>query len=206
MNRTTTSRRKRWFFARAMARAYREMLEQRRRKRVQAEKRQLFAEALEPRVLFSGTPAPDPDAANEEQAQDAASIAQTAEMLDGVAESGLEGMEGLLSDSYLSEISDHDLERLAREAVSRWEESGLTVEQQEALEKINFVVTDLGGLSLAAAEGDTIYLDDDAAGLGWFIDDTEWLDEEFVGYDGYLEAITDQALVNAGVIPVRASG
>ena len=62
MNRTTSSRRKRWFFARAMARAYRDMLEKGRKKRRQAEKRQLFAEALEPRVLFSATPAPDPEA------------------------------------------------------------------------------------------------------------------------------------------------
>ena len=78
MKRTTTSRRKRWFFARAMARAYREMLEKRRRKRPgsknakAATQRPLFAEALEPRVLFSGTPAPaETDTEAEDQNQEA---------------------------------------------------------------------------------------------------------------------------------------
>ena len=89
MNRTTTSCRKRWFFARAMFRAYRERLEKARDGKAgvkKANSRQLFAEALEPRVLFSGTPAPveeAPDAVNED-------TAQTAEMLDGAAADAVE--------------------------------------------------------------------------------------------------------------------
>jgi len=126
MNRTTSSRRKRWFFARAMHRAYHEMLEKGRKKRSQANKRELFAEALEPRVLFSGTPAPDPEAANEEQAQDADAMAQTAELLDAVVESGVEGIEGILEQADEADLTEEDIERLAREAVARWEKSGLT--------------------------------------------------------------------------------
>src|SRR6056297_2840326 len=194
MNRTKSSRRKRWFFARAMARAYREMLEKRKRNRSNAGKRTLFAEALEPRVLFSGTPAPvDPGMAEEADGQDA--IAQTAEFVVEATESGIDGVDGVeFDESADADFSEEDLERLAQEAVSRWEESGLTQEQIDALEQINYVVADLGGLSVAEAEGETIYLDDDASGFNWFVDETEDLDEEFVAYDGYLDAVADEAM------------
>ena len=209
MNRTTSSRRKRWFFARSLARAYRDMLEKRRKKRKTVPQRQIFAEALEPRVLFSGTPVPvDPEQA--EQAEGQQEAAQQAEMLEAVAESaaeatsedlGIDGIENIRIESGEA-ISEEDVERLAKEALARWEESGLTDEQLEALEKINYVVTDLEGVSVGRAEGDTIYLDDDAAGLDWFIDQTESLDEEFAMTDGLLEALTEEAMEGIDLLTV----
>ncbi|MEM6916943.1 MAG: LEPR-XLL domain-containing protein, partial [Verrucomicrobiota bacterium] len=85
MNRTTSSRRKRWFFARAMHRAYREFLEKGGRKKRQAEKRELFAEALEPRVLFSAAPAPVEEPQAEENVEQEAAV-QEAQVLDGEGE------------------------------------------------------------------------------------------------------------------------
>ncbi|MAS94337.1 MAG: hypothetical protein CMO55_14155 [Verrucomicrobiales bacterium] len=190
MNRTTSSRRKRWFFARSMSRAYQEWLENKRRKQNAARQRPLFAEALEPRVLFSGTPAPvDPDMAEEADAQQQA--AQEAEMLSNEID-GIGNV--LITEEADADFTEEDVERLAQEALSRWEETGLTEEQINALESINYVVTDLGGSSVAAVEGDTIFIDDDAAGFDWFIDDTEWADEEFTEYEGYLEALTEEAM------------
>ncbi len=204
MNRTTSSRRKRWFFARALARAYSEMLEKRRTKRAgakAAKQRPLFAEALEPRVLFSATPMPADSEEVEGGQNDNA--AQTAEMLESVVDTDatIDGIPQAGFDDK-EDLNEEDIERLAQEAVARWEASGLTEEQIEALEKVNYEVSDLGGLTIAFAEGDTIYIDDDAAGLDWFIDQTESLDEEFVGYDGYLEALTDQALEGIDLLSV----
>ena len=193
MKRTTTSRRKRWFFARAMARAYREMLEKRRRKRPgsknakAATQRPLFAEALEPRVLFSGTPAPaETDTEAEDQNKEAA---QTAEMLDGV-DGSEETFDGIPDAGFEGDeaLDEEDVERLAQEAIARWEASGLTDEQIAALADVEYIIDDLGADTLGYVDGMTIYLDDDAAGSDWFIDDTEWLDEEFVKIDGLLQA------------------
>ena len=194
MKRTTSSRRKRWFFARSMARAYQEWLQKRTRSgkkpAKKATQRPLFAEALEPRVLFSGTPVPveDVDTAQDDRA---AAMAQTAELLDA----SIDGLETFSFDEHEEiNFTEADLERLASEAASRWEASGLTEDQIAALEEINYVVTDLEGSTLAYADGSSIYIDNDAAGYDWFIDETEWLDEEFVAYDGYLEAITEEAI------------
>ena len=164
MNRTTTSCRKRWFFARAMFRAYRERLEKARAGKAgvkKANSRQLFAEALEPRVLFSGTPAPveeAPDAGSEDSAQ-------AAEMLDGVVATDEtaeetnrvtpeETVDALYTGSLdLDGLEDAEVERLAQEAVARWEASGLTEEQIAALGEIEYVIDDLGGGILGYAEG-----------------------------------------------------
>ncbi|MEC5126218.1 Calx-beta domain-containing protein, partial [Verrucomicrobiales bacterium BCK34] len=194
MKRTTSSRRKRWFFARSMARAYQEWLERRTRSGKKparkATQRPLFAEALEPRVLFSGTPVPVEEMETGQEDQ-AAAMAQTAELLD----SSIDGIEEFSFDENEDiNFTEADLERLASEAASRWEASGLTEEQIAALEEINYVVTDLEGSALAYAEGSSIYIDNDAAGYDWFVDETEWLDEEFVAYEGYLEAITEEAI------------
>ena len=197
MKRTTSSCRKRWFFARSMARAYREWLEKRTQsgtrsgaKPVKAERRPLFAEALEPRVLFSATPVPVEAPGQEDQAgQDI--TAQTSEALD----EGIDAISRISFDEGAdTDFSEADLERLANEAVSRWEKSGLTAEQIEALESITYVVSDLEGSEIGAAEGNTIYLDYDAAGADWFIDDTEWLDEEFVEIDGILRAASGDGI------------
>ena len=40
-------------------------------------------------------------------------------------------------------------------------------------------ITDLGGSTLGLASGNTLWLDDNAAGWGWFLDPTPWDDSEF---------------------------
>lgn len=186
MNQTESSRRRRWFFARSMARAYREWLQNRSPGSRKAKVRPLFAEALEPRVLFSAAPAPEVSDAVEEEAMAPDPVAQSAGAL--VEDLGsLDGIE--FEEDIDADFSEDDLERLAAEAVNRWEASGLTEDQIEALERINYVVSDLEGEVIGSAEGDTVSIDFDAAGRDWFIDDTEWLDEEYSEMDGVLRAI-----------------
>ncbi len=48
-----------------------------------------------------------------------------------------------------------------------------------ALTDLNVEITDLDGLTLGRAFGDTIYIEQDAAGYGWFIDQTPADDAEF---------------------------
>jgi hypothetical protein len=40
-------------------------------------------------------------------------------------------------------------------------------------------IADLGSRTLGVTSGHTIYLDDNAAGWGWFVDKTPWNDSEF---------------------------
>jgi len=80
------------------------------------------------------------------------------------------------------------------EAVQRWSDSGLLdADQLVVLNDLKFAVADLSGTSLGLATTDTIYIDRNAAGFGWFIDLTPADDSEFTDPDGdgLYTAITD---------------
>lgn len=62
------------------------------------------------------------------------------------------------------------------EALARWQAAGADV---SALRGVDVRVADLGGRTLGMASGNTVWLDDDAAGWGWFVDQTPWDDSEF---------------------------
>lgn len=65
---------------------------------------------------------------------------------------------------------------LIAEAVRRWQSKG---EDTSMLRGLDIRIADLGGTTLGLASSNTIWLDDDAAGWGWFIDRTPWDDSEF---------------------------
>jgi len=56
----------------------------------------------------------------------------------------------------------------------------LSPEQELALDSVSFVIADLGGLTLAERVGNTIYVDINGAGHGWFVDPTPDDSVEFV--------------------------
>jgi hypothetical protein len=60
----------------------------------------------------------------------------------------------------------------------------LGAEATAVLDSVSVVVGDLGGLTLAQLEGTLIRIDDDAAGYGWFIDDTPEDSVEFLRHGG----------------------
>jgi hypothetical protein len=63
-------------------------------------------------------------------------------------------------------------------AVQRWSEL-LAGADPIMLEGVNIRITDLSGDLLGLTVGDTIYIDSDAAGHGWFVDETPLDDAEF---------------------------
>ena len=62
-------------------------------------------------------------------------------------------------------------------AVSRFKASGINT---AALKNVNIRIANLGGTTLGFASGNTIWLDDNAAGWGWFVDQTPLDDSEFL--------------------------
>jgi hypothetical protein len=65
---------------------------------------------------------------------------------------------------------------LVQEALTRWQATGANL---PALSGLTVRIADLGGTTLGLASGNTIWLDDDAAGWGWFVDRTPSNDSEF---------------------------
>ena len=90
----------------------------------------------------------------------------------------------------LTEIEPQILEDTLAAAIAIWEQTGrLSDAQRTFLGTVDLQVADLEGSTLATAEDSTIKVDVNAAGHGWFIDDTPSSSEEFVvAADGTLTA------------------
>ncbi|MBN2473672.1 MAG: hypothetical protein JXB62_03615 [Pirellulales bacterium] len=84
-------------------------------------------------------------------------------------------------------LADEQLRPIVAEAVARWEAAA----PQADLAAVDFVIADLPGATLGLSESDTIYLDRDAAGYGWFVDPTPADDEEFAFGSGAESAVVD---------------
>jgi autotransporter-associated beta strand protein/VCBS repeat-containing protein len=93
---------------------------------------------------------------------------------------------------------------LAKAALDRWTEVGLNAEQIAALGQVEYRVADLDVGKLGSAEGWTITLDIDAAGQGWFVDDTPNADEEFAPTSSVsrLQASTSPAVGRIDVLSI----
>jgi hypothetical protein len=65
---------------------------------------------------------------------------------------------------------------LLTQALARWQAAGVDT---SALGRIDVRIADLGGLTLGRADDGIIWLDDNAAGWGWFVDRTPRTDVEF---------------------------
>jgi hypothetical protein len=66
--------------------------------------------------------------------------------------------------------------RLIAEAIARWQAVGAATTE---LGNLQIQIGNLGGNTLGMASGHTIWLDDNAAGWGWFVDPTPADDHEF---------------------------
>jgi len=74
---------------------------------------------------------------------------------------------------------------LADAASERWfEDAGFDSERLARLAEVTFELVDLPGQTLGFATWETIYIDVDAAGFGWFADATPYDDAEFSGISG----------------------
>jgi uncharacterized delta-60 repeat protein len=73
-------------------------------------------------------------------------------------------------------LTTQQVQPVLAEAIARWQAAGADVSK---LGSLDVRITDLGGTTLGVASGNTIWLDDNAAGWGWFVDATPWDDAEF---------------------------
>jgi hypothetical protein len=81
----------------------------------------------------------------------------------------------------LKNMTYAELEPIIDAAINRWTESSLFDEALlNRLDGVTFLIADLEGDALALAVDDTVIIDVDAAGHGWFIDDTPYRDSEFI--------------------------
>jgi hypothetical protein len=76
-------------------------------------------------------------------------------------------------------ISQAELRPIVAEAIARWSRAGLDDAAVAKLSQVEVLISDLPGSYLGQAERDRVYIDRDAAGYGWFVDDTPGADEEF---------------------------
>jgi hypothetical protein len=95
-----------------------------------------------------------------------------------------------------STLSADQLPPLLAEAVRRYAAAGLDAARLAALNDARVVVTDLPGAMLGWATRDTIYVDLNAAGHGWFVDRTPAVDEEFTALGGGGRQAIDPAAVD----------
>src|SRR5262249_22786515 len=92
-------------------------------------------------------------------------------------------------------VSQAQVQPLVHEAIARWEAAGLTPQQAAILRGVDVQIADLGGATLGLVSGNTIFLDDNAAGWGWFVDPTPRDDSEFTtpgdqGEQGKIDLLT----------------
>ncbi len=104
----------------------------------------------------------------------------------------------------MAPLTTADLQPIVNEAIARWAAAGLSTQPVHLLTEARFVLADLPGVQLGLAAGDTIYLDDNAAGFGWFVDPTPHQDEEFarIGTDDQLRAVAPQAVDRMDLLSV----
>jgi hypothetical protein len=74
-------------------------------------------------------------------------------------------------------LRDNQVGPVLTEALARWQRAGVDT---SALGTIDVHIADLGGLTLGQAADGAIWLDDNAAGWGWFVDRTPQSDSEFI--------------------------
>ena len=89
-------------------------------------------------------------------------------------------------------LTKSDLLPLVEAAIAQWEASGVTEESLAALHRVDVQISELPGNELGQAGTAVIYIDQDAAGYGWFVDTTPFDDSEFAFNDatGALQAVT----------------
>ena len=96
----------------------------------------------------------------------------------------------------LRDLTYDQLDPIIAAAFNRWTGSSLFDESMlSRLNGVTFLIADLEGDALALAVDDTVIIDVDAAGHGWFVDDTPYQDAEYMplGNDEVLEAAENSA-------------
>ncbi|QDT41467.1 hypothetical protein Pan241w_15280 [Gimesia alba] len=94
-----------------------------------------------------------------------------------------------VSSTPADSITQADLDAVRNAALTYWSATGLTAEELDRLQSVSFVLADLPDAMLGGANSSTILIDVNAAGYGWFVDDSPFDNSEFtLDADGNLVA------------------
>jgi hypothetical protein len=106
-------------------------------------------------------------------------------------------------DAVESSLTPAELQPIVDEAIARWTAAGLDAATIEKLKQVQFTIGNLSGAYLGKAQADQIYLDNDGAGHGWFVDSTPATDDEFaISDNGNSKAIDPQAVDRIDLLSV----
>lgn len=89
--------------------------------------------------------------------------------------------------------TESELAGLLAEAKRRWADAGLDAAALARIQAATVVLADLPGAELGQEVTGTVYVDRDAAGLGWFVDGTPADDAEFRFLQGEMTAVSGEA-------------
>ncbi len=103
-------------------------------------------------------------------------------------------------------IAQEEIAPIAQEAVTRWMAAGVDQQALSKMQDTTFVLSDLADLNLGMTIGNTVWLDRDAAGRGWFVDSTPNDDNEFTSETagGQLRAVAPEAVDQIDLLSVVA--
>ncbi|MCA9072716.1 MAG: hypothetical protein KDA84_27525, partial [Planctomycetaceae bacterium] len=76
-------------------------------------------------------------------------------------------------------LTHSQLDSIVAAAISRYESAGLDSQSLSQLAGVSFGIADLTGRQIGLSRANSILIDVNAAGRGWFVDTTPGLDEEF---------------------------
>ena len=110
---------------------------------------------------------------------------------------------GQASGQGVSSLTKTQLAPLVNEAIARWASAGVNSATAAKLAAVEFIVTDLPDGYLGRVEGNRVYIDNNAAGYGWFVDSTPTVDEEFAPVSGaQLRAVSSKAVSHVDLLTV----
>jgi hypothetical protein len=100
-------------------------------------------------------------------------------------------------------LTDAQLAATVAEAIDRWADAGMDSQTITILSNTKVKIADLPAGRLGMVYEDTLFIDDDAAGMGWFVDATPQSDEEFVAdEEGALTAVDAAAVDQIDLLTV----
>jgi hypothetical protein len=79
----------------------------------------------------------------------------------------LEAASGSTNDSTATSVSNETLNAAIQQAINAWASAGISAAQIHELHETKFIVAELPQSTLGLSLGDTVWIDSDAAGLGW---------------------------------------
>ncbi|WP_156177846.1 hypothetical protein, partial [Crocosphaera watsonii] len=102
----------------------------------------------------------------------------------------------LINSNTIQEISDESLQPIFESAITLWKDAGISSEQINKLQSAKIEFADLGSGLLGTTFEQSIILDKNAAGYGWFVDLTPLNNEEFIENGLNLVALENSSAVN----------